>query len=97
MDHSQASQQPGGGAQHSPHEDSVVADALVDRNEGLKYWNSVDSDVSGMLGGVPDVEGFSTMSRVDLQGSRNFLAKLGIGANKPGLRTVDKAIEGGAG
>lgn len=36
------------------------------------------------------------MSRVDLQGSRNFLAKFGIGT-KDGQRTVATALEGGAG
>ncbi|GKT47905.1 alpha N-terminal protein methyltransferase 1 [Colletotrichum spaethianum] len=43
-----------------------------------------------MLGGFPYI------SKVDLQGSRNFLAKLGIGS-KSGLRTVSRALEGGAG
>jgi len=43
-----------------------------------------------MLGGFPHI------SRVDLQGSRTFLAKLGIGT-KEGLRTVGSALEGGAG
>lgn len=43
-----------------------------------------------MLGGFPYV------SRIDLQGSRNFLAKFGIGT-KSGLRTVGAALEGGAG
>lgn len=43
-----------------------------------------------MLGGFPYV------SRIDLQGSRNFLAKFGIGT-KPGLKTVGSALEGGAG
>ncbi|PSR94620.1 alpha-N-methyltransferase NTM1 [Coniella lustricola] len=43
-----------------------------------------------MLGGFPYV------SRIDLQGSRNFLAKLGIGT-KSGLRIAESALEGGAG
>ncbi|KAI1840071.1 hypothetical protein JX265_013855 [Neoarthrinium moseri] len=71
-------------------------DALINRDEGLKYWNSVANDADGMLGGVPTMPGLSAMSRVDLQGSRSFLAKLGIGA-KPGLRMVSRALEGGAG
>lgn len=50
----------------------------------------VDADVNGMLGGFPYI------SRIDLQGSRNFLAKLGIGT-KQGLQTVGAALEGGAG
>lgn len=67
-----------------------------DKDVGLGYWNNVECNVDGMLGGVPTVDGFSVVSRIDLQSSRNFLAKLGIGA-KPGLRVVDRALEGGAG
>lgn len=64
--------------------------------DGLKYWESIAADDNGMLGGIPSVAGFSNISRIDLQGSRNFLAKLGIG-QKNGLRTVENALEGGAG
>lgn len=71
-------------------EDTSPADALIDRDAGRKYWNNVSADVNGMLGGIPSV------SKVDLQGSRNFLAKLGIGT-KAGQRVVDSALEGGAG
>lgn len=58
--------------------------------EGVRERADVDADVNGMLGGFPYV------SRVDLQGSRNFLAKFGIGT-KDGQRTVAAALEGGAG
>lgn len=54
------------------------------------FFSDVDADVNGMLGGFPYV------SRIDLQGSRNFLAKFGVGT-KPGLKTVGSALEGGAG
>lgn len=74
----------------------AAEDASVRSEHGLEYWNSVDADDNAMLGGVPAVAGFSHLSKVDLQGSRNFLAKLGIGA-KTGLRVVDNAMEGGAG
>lgn len=57
---------------------------------GVRECAGVDADVNGMLGGFPYV------SRVDLQGSRNFLAKFGIGT-KDGQRTVAAALEGGAG
>lgn len=74
-----------------PDPDSTVhPDALVSNDEGRKYWEGVDANVNGMLGGFPYI------SKVDLQGSRNFLAKLGIGT-KHGQRIVDNAIEGGAG
>jgi protein N-terminal methyltransferase len=77
-------------------DESVLPDALIQRDEGIKYWNSIESDVNGMLGGVPSVKGFSGLSKVDLQGSRNFLAKLGIGS-KDGLHRLNSALEGGAG
>jgi protein N-terminal methyltransferase len=65
-------------------------DSQISREVGLEYWEGVEASVSGMLGGLPYV------SRVDLRGSRNFLAKLGIG-QKPGLRVATSALEGGAG
>jgi protein N-terminal methyltransferase len=48
-------------------------DSLINHKEAKAYWSTVDADVDGMLGGYPYV------SRVDLQGSKNFLAKLGVG------------------
>lgn len=74
----------------------VRPDSLISKDDGLQYWESVDADDNGMLGGIPLVEGFSTISKVDLQGSRSFLAKLGIGS-KNGRRGVAYALEGGAG
>jgi protein N-terminal methyltransferase len=71
-------------------ESGPAADSLISKEEGLRYWEGVNPDVDGMLGGIPAV------TRVDLQGSRNFLAKLGFGS-KSGLRTAKSALEGGAG
>ena len=68
----------------------------VDTEKALTYWSDVQSDDSGMLGGVPDADGFAHISRVDLQGSRSFLAKLGIG-HKNNRQPVQNALEGGAG
>lgn len=76
--------------------DPAIPDSSVGGGHSLEYWGNVSADVSGMLGGVPDVTGFSGINRVDLQGSRNFLAKLGIGV-KNGRRGVKTALEGGAG
>ncbi|KAL8416328.1 hypothetical protein RB596_006766 [Gaeumannomyces avenae] len=61
-----------------------------------EYWEGVNADIDGMLGGVPSTGGFSYVSKVDLQGSRSFLAKLGIGKQN-GRRRVANALEGGAG
>lgn len=75
---------------------SKPLDASISVEDGRKYWEGVDADINGMLGGVPTAGGFSYISKVDLQGSRGFLAKLGIG-NKNGRRKVANALEGGAG
>ncbi|KAK3994872.1 AdoMet dependent proline di-methyltransferase-domain-containing protein [Cladorrhinum sp. PSN332] len=60
------------------------------------YWDGADADINGMLGGIPSIAGYSHISKVDLQGSRSFLAKLGIG-RKNGRYKVANALEGGAG
>ncbi|KAH0537188.1 hypothetical protein FGG08_006013 [Glutinoglossum americanum] len=46
------------------------ADANIDHDKALTYWSGVDPDVNGMLGGFPQI------SRLDIQGSKNFIAKL---------------------
>lgn len=74
-----------------------AADAQISQEAGLRYWESINPDDNGMLGG------FAYISKVDLQGSRNFLAKLGIGRVEKegkgvtGLKGVEEALEGGAG
>ncbi|KAG5919846.1 hypothetical protein E4U42_006406 [Claviceps africana] len=76
-------------------ETSSVSDA-VDRQAGIDYWNHVSADEDGMLGGVPSWEGFESISRIDLQGSRTFLARLGIGTKRD-RRPVGSALDAGAG
>lgn len=46
------------------------ADSLIDHSASIQYWNSISPDVNGMLGGFPQI------SRIDLRGSANFLAKV---------------------
>ncbi|KAI8718068.1 hypothetical protein NCS52_00884700 [Fusarium sp. LHS14.1] len=65
-------------------------DSLISMEDGKKYWEGIEADVNGMLGGIPSV------TRIDLQGSRTFLARLGIGS-KTGRKMVSRALEGGAG
>lgn len=69
---------------------SAPPDSFVNQSSGRDYWQSTTADLDGMLGGYPAI------SRVDLQGSRTFLAKLGIG-RKSGLRHLDRAVDCGAG
>ncbi|MCJ1453432.1 Alpha N-terminal protein methyltransferase 1 [Mycoblastus sanguinarius] len=45
-------------------------DSKISTADSLKYWNSIPTTVDGMLGGYPE------LSRTDLKGSANFLAKL---------------------
>lgn len=53
-----------------PLSDLSAPDAHIDHARSIEYWNSVSSDINGMLGGYPQT------SRIDLQGSSNFLTKL---------------------
>lgn len=78
-------------------------DSLINHKDAKAYWSTIDPDVNGMLGGFPYI------SRVDLQGSKNFLAKLGVGGRqrRDGLRgqegkkemdgKVRRAVDCGAG
>lgn len=75
-------------------------DASIDTTAGLAYWNAIPASEDGMLGGVPSLPGFSLLSKVDLQGSRAFLAKLGFVARPTpgsGTRRAAACLEGGAG
>ena len=45
-------------------------DTNISTSDSLKYWNSISTTVDGMLGGFPQI------SRTDLKGSANFLAKI---------------------
>ncbi|KAL7936461.1 alpha-N-methyltransferase NTM1 [Trichoderma chlorosporum] len=74
----------------------IPPDSFINKENGIKYWEAASADVNGMLGGVPAVQGFYIVLRMDLQGSRTFLAKLGIGI-KNGRHKVASALEGGAG
>lgn len=66
-----------------------MADAQINHQDARNYWQGIDADVNGMLGGFPYI------SRVDLQGSKNFLAKLGVGGKSK--KKVDRAVDCGAG
>jgi protein N-terminal methyltransferase len=45
-------------------------DTAINQKAAIQYWSNITADVDGVLGGYPQV------SRVDLQGNSNFLAKL---------------------
>ncbi|KAL9091173.1 MAG: hypothetical protein Q9159_001590 [Coniocarpon cinnabarinum] len=50
--------------------DLARPDSRISHQAGTQYWSSQPASVSGMLGGIPQV------SKVDLQGSKNFFAKM---------------------
>lgn len=69
-------------------------DASIDVAHSLEYWNNVSPDVNGMLGGFPQT------SRIDLQGSSNFLTKLRRGkaqGSKEPLPPLERVADCGAG
>jgi len=76
-------------------------DASMSRADALAYWESINADDNGMLGGYPQV------SRIDIQGSSTFLAKIRrLDTDKPdgtsNNTTVsslpfDRAVDCGAG
>lgn len=55
---------------YNDHDNDNPPDSLIDHSVSLQYWNSISPDVNGMLGGFPQI------SRIDLRGSANFLAKV---------------------
>jgi protein N-terminal methyltransferase len=71
---------------------SSAPDAAIDHTAALEYWKSVSPDNNGVLGGYPQV------SRVDLQGSSNFLAKLRRRSTLHTLKKrLDRTVDCGAG
>lgn len=71
---------------------NTTADSNIDHAASLKYWNSVPATPGSMLGEFPSV------SRIDLQGSKNFLAK--VRRLFPGVKSEGKfkqGVDGGAG
>jgi protein N-terminal methyltransferase len=69
-------------------------DSQIRAEKCKEYWETIDSDVNGMLGGV--LSFMPSVSRIDLQGSRTFLARLGVGV-KTGRQRIPRVLEGGAG
>ena len=63
---------------------SPAPDASMSRADALAYWNSIAADDNGMLGGYPHV------SRVDIQGSSTFLAKVRRMSKEETKGTIDE-------
>ncbi|KAF2964850.1 hypothetical protein GQX73_g8716 [Xylaria multiplex] len=69
---------------------AVASDSRINPDDSRHYWQGIDANDNGMLGG------YGHVSRVDLRGSRSFLAKLGFG-RKNGVKAIRRVLEGGAG
>ncbi|KAK6432862.1 hypothetical protein LTR95_010964 [Oleoguttula sp. CCFEE 5521] len=74
---------------------TTAPDSQISVPQALAYWSSISPTVSGVLGGFPQV------SRIDLQGSRNFLAKLRRSSPQPSPSSsktkLARALDCGAG
>lgn len=71
---------------------TAAPDSLINPAAAIAYWSSTSPTVSGVLGGFPQV------SRIDLQGSSNFLAKLRRGSKHfPFEKKFRRAVDCGAG
>lgn len=71
-------------------------DSLIDHAAGVAYWSSTPATVSGVLGGLPQ------LSRIDLQGSANFFAKVqrnygGSQTTANNAKKLARAVDCGAG
>ncbi|KAI0526261.1 alpha-N-methyltransferase NTM1 [Xylaria bambusicola] len=69
---------------------TVTSDFRINADDSRHYWQGIDANDNGMLGG------YGHVSRIDLRGSRSFLAKLGFG-RKNGVKAIRRVLEGGAG
>lgn len=75
---------------------SKAPDANISTSDSLEYWNSIDATVNGMLGGYPQIS--RIISRIDLKGSANFLAKLRRQhPSSTGDGTLHRGVDCGAG
>lgn len=72
---------------------AAAPDSQINTAAALAYWSSTEATVNGVLGGFPQV------SRIDLQGSSNFLAKLRRQSahHPPSKGKLSRAVDCGAG
>ncbi|SZF04270.1 unnamed protein product [Blumeria hordei] len=61
----------------------------INHEDSLKYWQGINADVEGMLGG------FSCISKIDLRGSKRFLSKVHDRARSG--KKMNRVLDCGAG
>ena len=70
----------------------AAPDSHIDHKAAIDYWSATEPTVDGVLGGYPQV------SRVDIQGSGNFLAKLRRQSKRfPTKQKLQRVVDCGAG
>lgn len=75
-----------------PIDPNSAPDSHIDHQAAIAYWSATEPTVNGVLGGYPEV------SRVDLQGSSNFLAKLRRQSKHfPTGKKLSRVVDCGAG
>ena len=71
---------------------TAAPDSNIDPKAAIAYWSSTEPTINGILGGYPQV------SRIDIQGSSNFLAKLRRQSkHHPPSKQLKRAVDCGAG
>lgn len=71
---------------------NAAPDSHINAQAAIAYWSSTEATVSGVLGGFPQV------SRIDIQGSSNFLSKLRRQSKHfPASGKLRRAVDCGAG
>lgn len=58
---------------HHGDKETLPIDSKIDHDSSIRYWNSTPATVGAMLGNLGC---YPWYSRIDLQGSANFLAKV---------------------
>ena len=75
-----------------PFNPEALPDSHIDHKAAIAYWSSCEATDNGVLGGYPQV------SRVDIQGSKNFLAKLRQSSKHfPRSEKLKRVVDCGAG
>lgn len=67
-----------------------MANARINQQNSRNYWQGVNADVDGMLGG------FAFISDKDLQGSKSFLVSLNV-LDMNREKKLNRAVDCGAG
>ncbi|KAL8778683.1 MAG: hypothetical protein Q9213_007297 [Squamulea squamosa] len=74
---------------------SKPKDSQINQAHALTYWNTIPATANGMLGDM--LRQYPQISRIDLRGSLNFLAKIRRTNTSSGGTLLDRGADCGAG